>query len=471
MKTIRWCTFTRDELPEALFGDFPSSTKKYLKFPINTFKRKSATAVVGYSDTDQSGFYSSASLIVLDDIDSLEFFSWLNTYANETFPLSQFARVSLLSDWEDFPNSAKKEKIPQRTDFWSSVIIGEALAQGETNIALEDMPLSRAASCFSTAMARTSIIHGDFNSTRECVKRLKLVENDRRFARRTVSVDELKPVWSLVSSQSSNVPTADEAATLVFDVIRSSQIAGNNSAFPNDSFELHPELFSDSIEKRVTAFHQLTSEILIPSMNKLAKGSLIEVTLAAAAFLVGRGTQHSFLLNPYFLKYPATYVWFGLIAALAGPKSWDLSWSRGVKSVEKTLRTSFDWSDPLNADLSWAEFSWIANTFEGEKGFISLPKLSSRALSIEVVPGAICQFRLESGKERLDSIDSLQKSKPSANEEELKALLHKFVTLADHASSLIKKSAGPFQQSLNFDESTDKLKQSPDTRKVKYKKK
>jgi hypothetical protein len=88
------------------------------------------------------------------------------------------------------------------------------------------------------------------------------------------------------------------------------------------------------------------------------------------------------------------YIWFGLLAGLAGPNYWSSSWIRAEKTAERLLKSGFAWDEPLNVDLSWEEFQWMRQRFEGGGVFSGMPKLMPRLVSIEVVPGASCQFRI-----------------------------------------------------------------------------
>jgi hypothetical protein len=46
------------------------------------------------------------------------------------------------------------------------------------------------------------------------------------------------------------------------------------------------------------------------------------------------------------------------------------------------------------ADLSWAEYEWLSCAFDGPEIFVEIPKIRARTLLVEIIPGALRQFRL-----------------------------------------------------------------------------
>lgn len=448
MKTekIKWYAFDKDSLPKALFGNTLLKKKYRSTLPVRELKM--GQVALGYSGEQRATKYTPPSLIILGDKTSAETFSWLRVYANETSPLSQFGRVALVSDWDMFsPRIASEQKTTQREDRWASVIVGEILAQGESGAELEKIPLSRASACFSTTIARTASIHGYGSATRECIKRLEQLETDHRFVRKPVSVSDIIPIWAITSSEVGDSVSAMEAPSLVLDAILQYR---KNNGFQDDSFVSKQlmqfqGLFSDSIEERVVEYNNLVDELIKPNSQGYDR-SVSEVILAAATFLVGRGTTHVYLLQKFAQKLPASYIWFALMAALVGPRCWNPDWSRAVKGAEKLVRAKFDWLDPIVTDLSWAEFSWFAKTIDGSEGFAELPKLLSRVLSIEIVPGAACQFRLATEEESITESKVLHEV--NVREKDLQDALEQFVNLSDFAKSLLLKTPEPVQQSL-----------------------
>jgi len=119
-------------------------------------------------------------------------------------------------------------------------------------------------------------------------------------------------------------------------------------------------------------------------------------------------------------RFPSVYAWFGLIAGIVGPTCWEIDWARAIKGIEKGLRVGINWSEPSQSDISWSEYEWISETFRNNSPFVELPKLLPRVLSIEILPGSICQIRLsierdnskiknETENSMLNEINSLRK--------------------------------------------------------------
>jgi hypothetical protein len=174
--------------------------------------------------------------------------------------------------------------------------------------------------------------------------------------------------------------------------------------------------------------------------------------MAAAAFLVGRGTSHEFLLRRLGKVFPAAEAWFGLIAALTGVAAWDPDWTRATKSVERHIRAGFDWTDSSGFDLSWTEFAWLASTFEGPEAFATIPKLMPRAVAVEILPGSSCQFKLAAGGNTEAEVRTISAS--SERERQLKAALAQFIGLASRTRELLESPSAPVQQSLGLDDRT-----------------
>jgi hypothetical protein len=121
-----------------------------------------------------------------------------------------------------------------------------------------------------------------------------------------------------------------------------------------------------------------------------------------------------------------------------------------TKGIERQVRTGFDWADVTGFDLCWVEYDWISKIFSGGDVFATLPKLTHRTLSIEVIPGATCQFRLSAAAGAAGDADQRSAVTPSLREQELQAALSQFVALASRLSPLVEKQASPVQQSLEL---------------------
>ena len=456
MSPLIWIKADRDQLPELLFGRIgPDQLKSGMV--INPNNVMNGLVNLGYSSNIPVDDYLIPSILVIPDVYSAETFSWLKVYAPETFPLSQFCRVIKESELNLYYNlESEIEKGVQRTDRWASVILGEALSQSEQEIEIQNLPLSRAVGCFSTTFARAAIFHGFETAVKVCTDRLRMLEQDRRFVRRPVAVDELLPIWAMAGSQFGKAVSEIEAPMLVMQTLASSEQA---RGLPW-GIEDFPGLVSDSVEERVVTFHRLAAFLSNGSHTGSGR-RLASVALAVGAFLVGRSTSHVFLLRRYSKAFPSVFAWFGLIASLSGPESWDPVWARALKGIEKFPRAKFDWGDSPSADLSWAEFVWLSDTFDRIDILSELPKLLPSALSIEVLPGASCQLRLVSvaGSES----ESPQQSGIVTNrEKELEAVLAQFFNLAARAKNMLEKRVEPVQKSLALgdDETSFKVTRS-----------
>ncbi len=154
---IHWQSFERSDLPKALFGNAATGIRA---LRMENALEAGRGVAVGYAREETIEAYSPPIIIVLDERASAETLSWLKTFAPETSPLSQFARVVSSSDWERFAREQPlRPRSHPRADLWACIILGELLAQGESGVEVTSLPLSWSASCFSTAVARSTFLH------------------------------------------------------------------------------------------------------------------------------------------------------------------------------------------------------------------------------------------------------------------------------------------------------------------------
>lgn len=452
-ENIRWYAVSRNDLLDVLLGEYRPDNSALAdgRLAPHPVELKEGFLSLAYQNDLRSRNYLPPAIMLLGDKAVAETLSWLRVYAAESAPLSQFARVITAEDWQIF-NDGKfaLELDRQRPDFWASVVLGEAISQGDGDIDLNSMALSRALGCYSMTFARSAITHGFGQGTSLCVDRLRSLEGERRFSRRPVSIDNLLPIWLISSMPNVSHPSAQDAAMMVCDAAQK-EIPGmrkSNRSVWLDSLR-QSGLASDSVEARVVAFNRLAIEVISSEAPENEAG-FAAVTLAAAAFLVGRGTSHFFLLKRFASMVPTAPAWFGLMAAVVGPRGWDASWIRAAKGVEKILRPEFNWLEPSTADLSWTEFSWICANFENPDVFLSLPKMLPRTLALEVVPGAVCQLRLNMGV--AEEPAPLIYPQTSPRERALEDAVAQFVKLAKKVAGLTGAAPENPQLQMPLDE-------------------
>lgn len=463
---IRWATIDREDLLDVLLGEHrPLDFDRHMSPDLGLYGGKLA---IGYRDIQNRVGYRAPSLVLVPDDTAAETFSWLRTFADEVSPISQYVRVTLVSDWRNL--ELRNEAFgftEQRPDVWSSIAVGEVLSQLEGETSLMNLPLSRFAGCYTTPIARASLIWGGDEATWSCTNRLRQLESDRRFARRPVSVEQLLPVWAIANTRFEEHLPPSEVASYVLDAAVGYYRANDDKHVPLAASHMlreFNELLSDSIEERVGAFNRLASNIL--HRAQLDKGTapspLDSLLLAAAAFQVGRGTSHVFLLQRAQGFAPTAAAWFGAMAALAGSRAWDKAWLRAAKGAERLLCPEFSWLEASGADICWTEFAWMAETFDGQDVFLELPKMLPRTLGIEIIPGAVGQFRLAGESVEIEQ-KPLQTPLHSARERVLMETVAQFITLAQRAKDQVDPSflvltGQPMQKSFGFDSDTGTAK-------------
>jgi hypothetical protein len=208
------------------------------------------------------------------------------------------------------------------------------------------------------------------------------------------------------------------------------------------SLENFPGLRSASVEERVVTFQRLVADI--KTIDTAGEYPALAAVVAGAVFLVGKGTSHAFLLKRVPAIAPAASAWFGLMAALAGPGVWDGHWHRACRGIEKVIRQHFEWGEPALADLAWAEYDWMATVFDGHKMFEAVSKTVAKVLSIEVMPGAICQLRLAGSSEDAGEVQRnyVEPPRSSKKEMELESSLVQFLELAAKIEGRLKLHHG-----------------------------
>jgi len=461
---IRWQSFERSCLPDALFG---KRTDRRPSWQLADALSEGRGIALGYPDGSPRPEYDPPSLIAIEDDASAEVLSWIRTYAPSAFPLNQFARVILRSDWDKLSRDPLGLGSPQRGDAWASVVLGELLAQGDMELDTSSLPLSRYASCFSTAIARTAILHSSNDSSfEECARRLARVEESASFSERSVTVRALEPIWRVAYRAGDQSHEVHDVLRMVLEPL----LNRNGEAVQRGLIEtvLNPrgDLFSDSVESRVLAFQRIKDEVV--SVNAVSAqanrvGELALASIAIAAFLVGRGTSHGFLISRLGPRWAKAFIWFGLMGGLCGPTYWEQPWSLVAKGIEKFLRARFDWCDSSGADLSWAEYLWTSSLSGATADiYAELPKSVPKALSIEILPGASCQLRLAAdsgaGSRLVGASEGVDSNRVDY---ELRDTLNQLANLAIRARDLLVPRK---QLSLQLDDSGTEPSKAPAAR-------
>lgn len=425
--SLRWCAAKRENL-EA-FTIKKGKLGEYIKNSTEKLGEVSADKIsVGLAIND--GDQISTAIFVVPNSNYFDTFSWLNTFLPEAFPLSQFARV--LSERDAQVLSYTSPSLANNlSEQWASIVLGELLGQGSVENDVLSVRYSRASACFSAAVSRVWMLYDSRATTETAVQRLMTLENDSRFAKRNVTLRDLKLIWEVMGELGNSLldESPDAVVRLVCraasDIKTSSR--KNTANFSLDDFT---GLRSASVEERVVAFQDLTAEI--NKRSAMQDSSNFAAIIAGAVFLVGKGTSHAFLLKRTPTLASAASAWFGLIAALVGPTSWDSQWQRACRGVQKVISQSFRWEEPVLADISWIEYDWMSAVFNGSKMFESVSRTVAKVLSIEIIPGATCQLRLAGSN---DDIEAEHKpiasySTPTINPE-FESSIIQFLELAD----------------------------------------
>lgn len=400
-KKLIWISVSKEELFETIFN-IKNLDRFHFKNKISDFDVRSGKILVGAMESTFLDEKHKISLLVIGDDYVKDILSWIRVYAEELFPLSQYARVILYSDYKEiisrecdsFFNKLSIEEL-------ACIAVGEALAYSDSNIELKNMALSRMSSCYTLPIARVMYNYDSNELLTVCKKRLNIITKDDRFFKRAISVEQLDDVLYFVRNYKATKNTEQDVYETIFTSI--GYVFTNYSNHSNKNIstitEIKKELLSmnnDSIEERVISFNRITNYFIDIQSEDFAND--VSILISAAAFLVGKSTSHLFLLNKIGKNFPIVFLWFGAMAALVENKAWDFSWLRVVKGAERLIMPTLILNDVSSADISWLEFSWMLDVSSNSENLNDLPKMLPRTLSVEVVPGATLHIRLGSSQ-------------------------------------------------------------------------
>jgi hypothetical protein len=384
---LSWVAIGRDALPGVIAeGVLPNDAK-----PVQSPWNQTEDVFVGLSSAERS---SSPVVIGLNATSARDTLAWLAAYSGTSFPLSQSLRSFSTEDLRQIDAPRRDGERARSMEYWPSIILGELLGQGEYSPSIDAVAISRANACYSLACARTYAAYGrDSIWWADCATRLDTLESSVLFVKRAIGIRDLLPIWSHAVVESS----ADSMYKQLVGMVKG-LIEGGESWSEGPAVAMGPTvvdarmLGTGHMESRVRSFQAFLQSLrgVVDDSNSSASAMMV----AAAAVMVGNGTSHIALLEEFGKRIPTVFAWFGLFAAVLGPKGWDPSWNRAVNSVARLMRARGSVVDPPAFDLSWVEYDFVRAVPKPREFLKHIPKLYPRLLSVEVVPGASCQFRI-----------------------------------------------------------------------------
>lgn len=382
---LEWCSVERESLASVLTESQLPTQRMYSSPDF----AGGGEVVVGISRGAEYGAKYFLGVTLLPN-DPRELLSWISTYAEEAFPISQYCRVLTRSEWLDLGTGATEPRVlAAASHLWSSMIVGEMLGQVGLDAGGSSVPISRASACLSFAFARTVLLYPDREfAANACMDRLSKIERESRFGRRHLTTVALKRVWAAATALEQVPQSGGEVADLVVQTA-----AGLNSDVLR-ALQDADGLFGDSAEGRVVAFDRVVDALSRMPLNEASSRNMRALTIASAALIAGRGTSHVGLLAGHSRDLPEALVYFGLLAGVVGPRCWDKAWTQQAKGVERMLRQFYRIDEPVQADICWPEFVWLAETYSAPEVLGRLPRSNVSGLAIELLPGVVCQFRL-----------------------------------------------------------------------------
>lgn len=421
---LEWRRADRERLVDVMFGD-PSAVRSCKR--VDRPSASGSFAFVGFGTDVPASTIRRPSLVVVPDRSAIDLFAWVRTYSPQVTPLSQFCRVLGWEEWSSLEGagSGHGDGGERRTDRWASLILGEGLAQlGHGDVGR--FPLASAKYCLSSVAARVEVQGLRSAVLQRCLERLDSLEGDERLVKRRLSISDLRPMWSVLAETGSQPLTLSDAV----EVMARAASGPAPTLWPADASGPDSQLFDESVEERVRAYRELSDRLSIARVRDQPRAAS---ALALAAFLVGRGTSHGFLLERSGPLFPQAQTWFGFVAGVLGADYWDPSWARASKTIERELCAKDPGPIGHGADLCWIEFAWMASVFDGMNFLSEVARQQSQSLILELHPGVLAQVRLSSQSPSGPSGAEV----PTQREVALLKLLEQFVDLARTAQSAL----------------------------------
>jgi hypothetical protein len=379
----------RSELVAALLGQMPKHADLH-----SSYDRliESTDALLVFSQ--RVSRRTPCAIVVREDSLS-DFLVWIETYAPQFFPISQWCRV--LSDRQmRFFETASRYTLDESTiKAFSGMVVGELMGQasGDPLRFLETANLSLVQSTFAFAFARTKILWPDDGESAERVSRsLEMISQAGLMPERRLTIDSLQPILEIAGSSSRKyvkVSGAWKSLLLAVEELRANDQLSDRAILDLARyFEPAMELVglsSLSAESRVHIFDALLSK---GNSHSSEESQIVELfCLAYAAVEIGGGTtRHMNLLVPIGEQRPAVWVWFGMIASLGEKEKWHSIFARLARLVARELGYSFDLSEQPRTDISLQELMVYGRQRKGSWA-ASIPRAQARTLSVELTPG------------------------------------------------------------------------------------
>lgn len=464
-KQIGWLNVEKETLPQLLLGGVFEGLN--LLDDIVETQLDDSMVALGYEAVNDK-ISPFPSILIVSELRYREVFAWVSTYTPEIFPLSQHLRVMTLSEYETF-RFFLKSKVTAKDDYPTSMlaclVLGELLAQVEGVDSLPSIPISRAMTCYLTPIARSYDIYKRRAVAEICLKRLSLFSQESRFSRKNINIEDVTSVLVLSESAFFNKGSSTEKIQIILGLVY--KFEDNYYRITNEIFseKILKDFDTNSFEKRVMAFREVARGVALYRVEG-ASDSYPAVVLAAAAYLVGRGASHVFLLKEWSKKFPSVYLWFGLICSLGGAQSWTVDWIKSIRLIEKMLRASFEITDPSTSDFYWLEFEWILKTFGSNDFFNQFPRFSPSGVTVEICPGVNYQYKLSQENTSVPQSALLAANKENYLSNDVQEIFSQFIDISKRVELLLNKDL-PVKKGVRYE---DDMKDKINAKKNKFRK-
>ena len=340
-----------------------------------------------------------AEVLVVRDEDFLETMTWLNAYFSGLAPITQWCRMLSHSQAQRFAKRSCAVGLGHMLGAWVGAVLAECSVQAGGIQNLRDVAGSAAALSATFAAGRAAAVWGADNDLAEIARRHDELTLSLRDGSRPVAAEALVTLWSVLNGRLDRSTYGDRRALEPLVAVLSSIVQQVDDIEPadlvvrtavqaSDLFRL-PELVDCADGPQVARVRAL--DRLGENLSSGPRSPVMEALLGLGASFIDPGAAVSpELLRRHGRQLPVAPIWQGVFAGALAPLRVMTDQGGLGRLVAKSLLASDDLQGRPSCDIAYEELTrWIT---PGRSIKLDVRGMSSRVLSVELVPGVTCVF-------------------------------------------------------------------------------
>jgi hypothetical protein len=340
-----------------------------------------------------------AEVLVVRDEDFADTVTWLGAYFSGLAPITQWCRMLPHSQAARLAKRSRSTGLGQMLGPWVGGVLAECSVQAGGIQNLREMAGSAAASSATFAAGRAAAVWGADNDFPEIARRHDELTLGLREGGRPIAAEGLVTLWSVLNghldrSISSDTRALEPLVAVLASAVRQvdnmepSELVARIAGQASDSFKL-PELVecADGPQvERVRALDRLSEQL-----SSGPRSPVMEALLGLGASFIDPGAAVSpELLRRHARQFPVAPIWQGVFAGALAPLRVMTDQGGLGRLIAKSLLASDDLHGRPSCDIAYEELTrWIT---PGRSLKLDVRGMSSRVLSVELVPGVTCVF-------------------------------------------------------------------------------